>query len=311
MNFVGEQGCGKSCAAKIIRKLIDPNHLLLRPPPSDERDLLVQAGSNWAVVLDNLSVLPGWLSDALCRLATGGGHSARQLRSDAEEFILYIKRPVILNGIDDVAAKPDLAERALQMELESIPKNRRITETELWQRFEAAWPVIFSGVLNGLVCALQKQPDIKMESLPRMADAAKWATAGETAFGWAQGTFIAEYSRNLRDGAIASLDAHPIGVVLRKLIDKKQEWTGEPAQLLILLNDSASKKMCQSQNWPKTPRVLSTCLRRLAQPLRLSGISLEFHRGTRRTIRLCKESDFASPASGDRNLPAADANDSK
>ena len=61
---------------------------------------------------------PPWLSDALCRLATGGGHSARTLYTDLEEISLAVKRPVILNGIEDVATRPDLAERALQIELE-------------------------------------------------------------------------------------------------------------------------------------------------------------------------------------------------
>jgi hypothetical protein len=125
-----------------------------------------------------------------------GGHSARQLYSDGEEFTFSVKRPVILNGIDDVASKPDLAERALQIELEEIPNDRRITEKELWLSLDTAGPVIFSGILNGLVCALREQPQLKMDSLPRMADAAKWATAGETAFGWPQGTFIAAYSQS-------------------------------------------------------------------------------------------------------------------
>jgi hypothetical protein len=146
-NFVGEQGSAKSCAARIQRTLIDPNENPLRSPPREERDLLVHAANNWCVVLDNLSGLPAWLSDGLCRLATGGGHSARQLYSDGDEFTLAVKRPVILTGIDDVATRPDLAERALQIELETIPDDRRMPERELWHRFEAARPVIFSGIL--------------------------------------------------------------------------------------------------------------------------------------------------------------------
>ena len=40
----GEQGSGKSTAEEILRMLIDPNEALLRPPPRDERDLVI-AGS--------------------------------------------------------------------------------------------------------------------------------------------------------------------------------------------------------------------------------------------------------------------------
>lgn len=312
MNFVGEQGSAKSCAARILRTLIDPNENPLRSPPREERDLLVHAANNWCVVLDNLSGLPVWLSDGLCRLATGGGHSARQLYSDGEEFTLAVKRPVILTGIDDVATRPDLAERVLQIELETIPDKGRIPERELWRRFEAARPVILSAILNALSCALRELPSVRLDSLPRMADAALWATAGETAFGWQTGTFTAAYWQNLNEGAIASLEAHPVGVALRQLLDGVPEWTGEAAQLLKVLNEPASEELRHSQNWPKTPRALSTCLRRLAQALRRSGFELVFDRGKRRTIQLCKRADFASPSSPRTDAqPPAVANDAQ
>jgi hypothetical protein len=125
VNYVGEQGTAKTCIARIHRQLVDPNENPLRSPPKEERDLLAQAASNRCVALDNLSSLPAWQSDAICRLSTGGGHSARELYTDLEEISLAVKRPVILNGIEDVATRPDLAERCLQIELETIPEEKR------------------------------------------------------------------------------------------------------------------------------------------------------------------------------------------
>jgi hypothetical protein len=295
LNFVREQGSAKSCAARILRTLIDPNENPLRSPPREERDLLVHAANNWCVALDNLSTLQHWLSDGLCRLSTGGGHSARQLYSDAEEFSLSVKRPVILNGIEDVAGRPDLAERALQIELETIPDNKRIREKDLWRKFEAARPVIFAAILNGLVCALREESNVSMESMRRMADAEFWATAGETAFGWKRGAFVAVYWQNLNEGAIASIDAHPVGVTIRQLLEREDEWSGEPAELLAALNDLASDEVRRAKNWPQTPRVLSACLRRLAQALRRVAIEADFGKKSgRRHIRLCKRGDPAS-----------------
>src|SRR5712692_10344836 len=160
LNFVGEQGTAKSCAARIIRQLVDPSANPLRSPPREERDLIAQAGSNWIVAVDNLSHLAAWFSDGLCRLATGGGHSARSLYTDLEEISLAVKRPVIINGIEDVAARADLAERALQVELDTIPDDRRISEKELWRRFDEQRPVIFSAVLNALSRALRDLPTV-------------------------------------------------------------------------------------------------------------------------------------------------------
>jgi hypothetical protein len=310
VNFVGEQGTAKSCAARIIRQLIDPNENALRSPPRDERDLIAQAGSNWCTALDNLSGLPPWLSDALCRLSTGGGHSARMLYTDLEEISIAVKRPVILNGIEDVASRPDLAERALQIELDTIPDRQRISEKELWRKFEAARPVVFSALLDGVSCALRESPAIVLDSLPRMADPALWATAGETALGWRGGTFIAAYSQNLRDGAMASVEAHPVGVAIRQFLDQNGELSGEPAHLLNVLNNFVPDELRHARNWPQSARSFSVCLRRLAQALRRGGINFESGKAKRRHIRLYKAAIFPSPSSLDNAAKAfTDASD--
>jgi hypothetical protein len=287
-NYVGEQGTAKSCAARIHRQLFDPNENPLRSPPKEERDLMAQVASNRCVALDNLSSLPPWLSDALCRLATGGGHSARTLYTDLEEISLAVKRPVILNGIQDVATRPDLAERVLQIELEPIRDDRRISEKELWERFEAVRARIFSALLDGLVCALRELPAVKFPSLPRMADAALWATAGEAAFGWKPGTFIMAYQTNLNEGAIASVEAHPVGVAIRQLLEEQVEWVGEPADLLKALNCLVIDEQRHAKAWPQNALSLGHCLRRLAPALRRAGIGVDRGKGKRREIRLCK-----------------------
>ena len=53
---------------------------------------------------------------------------ARELYTDLEEISIAVKRPVILNGIENVATRPDLAERVLQIELETMPDAKRISE---------------------------------------------------------------------------------------------------------------------------------------------------------------------------------------
>ena len=50
--------------------------------------------------------------------------------------------------------------------------------------------MIFSGLLDALVCALRELQNVILDSLPRMADAALWATAGESAFGWERGAVL-------------------------------------------------------------------------------------------------------------------------
>src|SRR5207253_9109386 len=104
----GEQGSAKSTMARLLRSLIDPNAAPLRSEPREARDLIISATNGWLVALDNLSHLPPWLSDALCRLSTGGGFATRELYTDSEEVIFDAQRPVILTGIEEVATRSDL-----------------------------------------------------------------------------------------------------------------------------------------------------------------------------------------------------------
>ena len=97
---------------------------------------------------DNVSALQPWLSDALCRLATGGGFGTRRLRTDQDEVLFDGARPIILNGIEDVVTRPDLADRAMFLTLEPIPEERRRPEAEFWAAFEAERPDILGALLD-------------------------------------------------------------------------------------------------------------------------------------------------------------------
>ena len=109
----GEQGSAKSTLCRILRALVDPNVAALRSAPRNERDLVIASTNGHIVALENLSRIPDWLSDALCRLATGGGFGTRELFSDGEEKLFSGQRPVILNGITETATRSDLLDRAI------------------------------------------------------------------------------------------------------------------------------------------------------------------------------------------------------
>jgi uncharacterized coiled-coil protein SlyX len=96
------------------------------------------------------------------------------------------------------------------------------------------------------------------------------------------------YKQNLSEGATASVEAHPVGVAIRQLLEKQNEWSGEPAQLLQTLNALVSDEQRDARNWPQNVRSLGHCLRRLASALRRAGIAYERGKGMRRTIPCAK-----------------------
>ena len=100
-----EQGSAKSTTTRILVGLIDPSPVPLRQAPRDTESWVTAASGSWVVALDNLSVIPAWLSDSLCRAVTGDGSVKRALYTDAGLSVLRFRRCVIVNGID-VGAVP-------------------------------------------------------------------------------------------------------------------------------------------------------------------------------------------------------------
>ena len=57
---------------------------------------MISANNGHLLAFDNVSGLPPWLSDALCRLASGGSFAVRQLFTDDEEMLFRAARPILL-----------------------------------------------------------------------------------------------------------------------------------------------------------------------------------------------------------------------
>lgn len=232
---IGEQGTGKSTFTTILRALCDPSTAMLRPPPKDDRDFLAGAVNNWCLTYDNLSGMQPWLSDSLCRLLTGGSFAARTLYSTNEETTIPLARPAILNGIDDLTARPDLADRAIVITLQPIPDCDRLEERELWERFDRIKGKVFGVLLDGLCSALRNIDSVDLPYKPRMVNAARWATAAEEGLGLQSGSFMKSYADNQQDMVSISLEASPFIAALLDMVKQKRQWEGKPTELLSLL----------------------------------------------------------------------------
>jgi hypothetical protein len=281
----GEQGSAKSTFSSILRSLLDPNTAPLRALPREDRDLFIAAGNGHVLAFDNVSGLQPWISDTLCRLATGGGFAVRQLYSDQDEVLFDAARPVILNGIEDIVTRPDLADRAVFLTREPIAEERRRPEAELWAAFEHDRPRILGVLLDAVVEGLKRLPDTRLPKLPRMADFALWATACETAF-WPAGTFLAAYYGNRDDVVDGVIESDPIAAAVRDLTAARTEWTGTASDLLGALAEHASARVAKAKSWPDSPRALAGRLRRAATFLREIGVEISFEREGRARTRL-------------------------
>jgi hypothetical protein len=207
----GEQGSAKTVLSKLLRALVDPNAAPVRALVREERDLMIAANNGYLLAFDNLSGLSPWVSDALCRLASGGSFALRQLYTDDEEVLFQAARPILLNGIEDVVYHPDLAGRAIFLTLPPIGDARRRPEAELWREFELARPRILGALLDAAAHGLRSLAgrDGRPRVLPRMADFAHWISACETSL-WPAGTFARAYGGNRRAAIESVIDGDAV-----------------------------------------------------------------------------------------------------
>ncbi len=303
----GEQGTGKSCTTRALRSCIDPSTVPLRGLTRDVRDILVSATNNHVLVADNLSGMGAEMSDIFCRLATGGGFAERQLYTNREEVLINIQRPIILNGIDEVASRGDLMERAIIIHLPLIKETVRETESSFWKRFDDALPGLLGGLCEALSTALRNQDTVKLERKPRMADFAVWVSAAEPALGWDAGSFMADYSANQDAGVEVALESSPFGEALLKYITGgRTSWGGTATDLLNTLEETAHERSVRSQSWPKSGKGAASVLRRLSPLFRRMGIVIDQqHReaGTGRRIVQIDSSGFLLSQQSHRHKP--------
>lgn len=267
--LTGEQGSGKSTAARLIAAAVDPSTVPLRKPPRDVESWTTAAAGSSVVALDNLSALPDWLSDALCRAVTGDGDVRRRLYSDGDLHVVSFRRAVILNGIDLGAVRDDLADRLVTVELNRITEGARRRETELEARWADAAPRILAGLLDLAADVLDVLEDVHLDESPRMADFARVLAAVDRVTG---SEALARYGRQA--GALASdaVSSDPVLSTLGEVI--RAPWSGAVAELHDMLTDHLGDTR-PPREWPKTARALAVVLKRRAPSLRRVGWTVE------------------------------------
>jgi putative DNA primase/helicase len=276
----GEQGSAKSTTTRVLRLLVDPSQYHLLRFSGRPDDFLYFARHSWLLAFDNLSGLSREASDALCGVSTGTGDARRKLYTDDELHGFNGFRPVILNGIDDVATRADLASRAITLKLPPLDPTRRRDEKEYWAEFEGAQAKILGALLSALAATLESLRSVQVQSGFRMADFGRWGTAVERALGWPRGAFATAYRANLRQTEESALEADSIASIIEgELLDRFEgRWQGNMEQLLRELNTIRPIGF-RDRNWPRSPRQLSSCLERLAPLVRPRGVVV--YRGQR------------------------------
>lgn len=265
ITFKGEQGTGKSYTAQMIVNLTDPSAAAKRSQPRDIKAWSVQAFNSWALCLDNVSAIPPWLSDTLCRAVTGDGIVDRALYSDDDVVVLTFRRVLAMTTIDAGALAGDLAERTMVLDLQPITRETRRGEEELDAAYNAARPAILAALLDLLAAVLRELPNVTLSSKPRLADFARVLAAVDQITGWST---LADFTAAAESVNVDALAGDPFGSALVAWLDANGPWSGTATQLLDVLPPPDG----YHPQWPKDATRASGRLKRIAPLLRAVGI---------------------------------------
>ena len=288
-NLHGPQGSGKTSLYRLLRSLIDPSTVPTLTLPRDPGELVQQLSHHYAPMYDNIADLSQWQSDALCRAVTGEGFSKRALYTNDDDFIYQFQRIIGLNGINVVARKPDLLDRAISIALERIGPDERRTESELNGAFEKAKPEIMGGIFDALVNALRIRPSVTLSWLPRMADFAQWGYAIAQGLGYPPHEFIDAYRANIGAQNAEVLADDPVAAAIVELLEGRSEpWQGTATQLLGELDQVAQnlKLDAKAKYWPKAPNALTRRIGVVKANLQDAGIEYHTEHSGKRLITL-------------------------
>jgi hypothetical protein len=275
----GNHGTGKSLLCKsIIRKMIDPNESGIQVFPKDMKDVMISSQNMFVLVYDNLAHLSKDVSNKLCVFATGGTFSTRKLYTDADEYIMQVHSPIVLNSIEYFVTAPDLASRCLNIELLTLDPNKREDEKILKARLENQFPEIYRGILELTAKALSVLDSVNVMYPERMLGFVRWLAALEVVMDLEKGTLQQLYSHNLKQAMLDTIQENPLAYTVLEMAKEYQEnpWEGSPNQLLVQLNSRSSRHIRFSNlQWPQNPIALSKRLATLQNTLKVQGVILK------------------------------------
>ena len=194
--------------------------------------------------------------------------------TDAEEVILEVTRPIILNGIGEIIHRPDLASRALIIELPVIPKKDRKLEDDLKRKFQKYHPCILRAFLNAASYSLHYFNKISLPRSPRMVDFTKWAIAGGKYFGWDEMESLNILEQNWQKSSGNCLEADVVGTAIYHFIEKQRSWEGTVSDLKKEI-ELANIELQKHQYWPQNTTSFSKRMRRMSPVLREFGVTIE------------------------------------
>ncbi len=266
----GEPNSAKTTCLELIRMLIDQvstKTLSIKSVKNnDNAEIVQQLDHNYLPYYDNISFIPEWLSDILCRASTGDSFSKRKLFTNNDDILYSYIRNVGFSGVNLAATKSDLLRRGLIIELERIQRDNQKQVKLIWKEFQDLRPKVLGYIFDILaqVLKMKRQGVTVVGGLPSLSDWGEWCELISQAMGNKPGEFITVFNKNIESQNEAAIEDSVIAETIIKFMEDKTEWTGTSGMLLTHLEFEAPAlgiNIKDRKTWPARPNVLKKWLK--------------------------------------------------
>lgn len=294
----GSAGSAKSSTLTTLIEMLDPKVGAQAGEPSGEDDLVVSAYQSAVMSFDNVDTLAR-LSDALCRLSTGGGLSKRKLYSDGDVFAVDAMRPLLIAGLDPTFYKQDLIERIIRI---TLTRPAHYMDEEEFAAYRKENMPRWRGALYSLVAAVLRDVHTVKQTSSRFGVFARVGECVARLLGREEGWFTEQYAKVRLEMALEAGTADSVYLFLADFlmgIDKGvgSKWVCTSTELFIQMKDAFAdlSQLVAVKDFPGNARAISP---RIVQA---SGLIEKAHgwrvtRGPRREFIFEKVNDVEASA---------------
>ena len=275
LSIYGPYGAAKTTLAKLLAGTLDPRSPQMIMIPPTPKDLFASVNNRPIVAYDNITSLPGWLSDCLAAIVSGTGSGDRQLHTNKEESNVEGRKPFILTSIPNIVTRPDLRSRIYPIELRPIaPTDRR---DDIRALSAAAQPRILGAVLNAAVSGLAHYAETRLPEGARAMTSHRWSIACSHATKITPEQMHEAIFGDAKIGAADSIDDSVIGAPLLEMLEENGGKIGPltPTEFHEAFTRFKWGDAPPPKFWPSRPNTMSNALRKIQSSLAQIGVDLE------------------------------------
>lgn len=288
----GAEGTAKSTTLDTLIRILDWRVPPTIGLPTNEKDLFIYVFNRGIAAFDNVSVIHPKISDRLCQISTGGAISSRKLYTDGDEYAIYVRSLMALNGISTGAVRSDLLDRTLRIEAPILLSEKKKLVTEIETEFLLLHPHVLGALLKIVQHGLKNDAQLPSHLRDsRLVDFSEWVYRCAPALGYDPEKLVKAIYTNQKELKLNTLNTDSVAEVILELIENGGGlWTGRSTELFQAFNEIADSKDVRANARPSSARDLTGWLKRAEPSLLTAGVTVATKNSNRGNILTLKNS---------------------